>query len=120
MSRLRPAWKVPYICSEFKSLRLMDLKKFQRKYYSLRRRIGFIRDRFYTKKINFLYTFTRNSVVPEYLINKVLLVYNGKFFKKFTIKRFMVGMKVGSFSLTKKYGQIKFSDRKKKKKKGRR
>lgn len=46
---------------------------------------------------------SRNSVIPTSLINKTVLVYNGKEFKKVSITREKIGYKFGEFSFTRKH-----------------
>jgi len=57
---------------------------------------------------------TRNSIIPFFLINKAVIVHNGKFFKKLFITREKVGYKFGEFIFTK--NRPKLSKKKKKKK----
>ena len=45
----------------------------------------------------------KNSVIPEFMINKTVLVHNGKEFKNVTVTREKVGFKFGEFSVTRKY-----------------
>lgn len=46
---------------------------------------------------------SRRSAIPASLLGKTVLIYNGKDFKKLSIKREHLGFKFGEFSLTKKY-----------------
>lgn len=46
---------------------------------------------------------SRRSVIPGYLINKNVSIYNGKEFKKVKITREKVGYKFGEFCTTRKY-----------------
>jgi len=50
---------------------------------------------------------SRNSVIPSILINKQVLVYNGKIFKPVFITREKVGFKFGEFSFTRSKGKKK-------------
>jgi len=50
------------------------------------------------KKINKIWS--RRSVIPSYLIGKMVLIYNGKIFKKIFINREKVGYKFGEFCTT--------------------
>lgn len=52
---------------------------------------------FKNKNIKNLKIWDRCSVIPEFLIGKLVKVYNGKEFKKFFIHREKVGFKFGSF-----------------------
>jgi small subunit ribosomal protein S19 len=45
---------------------------------------------------------SRNSVIPSFLIGKTVCVHNGKEFKRFIITREKVGYKFGDFSFTRK------------------
>jgi len=42
----------------------------------------------------------RNSIIPFFLLNKSVVVYNGKFFKKLFITREKIGYKFGEFIFT--------------------
>ena len=68
----RSMWKGPYVASSV-------IKKFQSK----------------TKNFKI---WSRNSVIPEFMINKTVLVHNGKEFKNVTVTREKVGFKFGEFS----------------------
>jgi len=50
---------------------------------------------------------SRNSVIPSALINKQVLVHNGKAFKSVFITREKVGFKFGEFSFTRTKGTKK-------------
>lgn len=56
---------------------------------------------------------TRNSVIPESLVNQIVHVHNGKTFVKVFISREKVGFKLGEFAPTRKYTQ-KYDKNKKK------
>jgi len=43
----------------------------------------------------------RSSIIPSFLENKNVFVYNGKVFKKIFITREKIGYKFGEFALTK-------------------
>ena len=43
---------------------------------------------------------SRRSVIPSYLIGKMVLIHNGKIFKKIFINREKVGYKFGEFCNT--------------------
>jgi ribosomal protein S19 len=58
----------------------------------------------------------RNSAVPACLINKTVLVHNGRTFKKLTITREKIGFKFGDFVLTRVYYRKKKSIKKRIKK----
>ena len=73
----RSMWKGPYVASSV-------IKKFQ-------------------SKIKNFKIWSRNSVIPEFMINKTVLVHNGKEFKNVTVTREKVGFKFGEFSVTRKY-----------------
>lgn len=49
----------------------------------------------------------RSSVIPEFLLNKKVLVHNGKTFRPFYIKNTHCGLKFGEFSFTRKLKKIK-------------
>lgn len=46
---------------------------------------------------------SRNSVIPEFLLGQTVLVHNGKEFKNVAITREKLGYKFGEFSFTRKY-----------------
>ena len=46
---------------------------------------------------------SRRSVIPGFLMNSTVLVYNGKEFKKVVITREKVGFKFGEFCTTRRY-----------------
>jgi len=71
---MRPVWKLPYIESSF-------LKKNNLEW-----------DTFKTK--------TRDSVITYPYINKKLLVYNGKWYKKIKINKNHIGFKLGELAVT--------------------
>ena len=85
----RSVWKGPFVTSSI-------LKKFER------------------KKIKNLKIWSRNSVVPEFLIGQTVSVHNGKEFKNVIITREKVGFKFGEFSMTRKYNSKKKSSNKRK------
>lgn len=59
-----------------------------------------------------------NSVnVPKIFINTKILVYNGRYWNKKFINRYMVGFKVGEFIWTRKIAIFKNKQKKKKRKK---
>lgn len=45
-------------------------------------------------------SYNRSSVIPEILIGKIILVYNGKIHKNIKINREKIGYKLGEFSFT--------------------
>jgi small subunit ribosomal protein S19 len=47
---------------------------------------------------------SRSSSIPESLVGKSVLVYNGRSFVRVSIKRDRVGFKFGEFSFTRKVG----------------
>lgn len=53
---------------------------------------------FFKKKKNKIWS--RRSVIPSYLIGKMVLIHNGKIFKKIFINREKVGYKFGEFCNT--------------------
>ncbi len=55
-----------------------------------------------TKSKN-LKIWSRNSIIPEFLLGKTILVHNGKEFKNVVITREKIGFKFGEFSFTRKY-----------------
>ena len=69
----RSMWKGPYVASSV-------IKKSQSK----------------TKNFKI---WSRNSVIPEFMINKTVLVHNGKEFKNVTVTREKVGFKFENFQL---------------------
>jgi small subunit ribosomal protein S19 len=58
---------------------------------------------------------SRNSVIPEFLLGQTVFVYNGKEFKNVVITREKLGFKFGEFSFTRKYNVKQKSLKKKKK-----
>ena len=60
---------------------------------------------------------SRNSIIPFFLINTTVFVHNGKIFKKLVITREKVGYKFGEFVFTRKSNQLIKLKRKKSKKK---
>ncbi len=46
---------------------------------------------------------SRQSVIPAFLIGKTVSIYSGKEFKKVSITREKVGYKMGEFCTTRKY-----------------
>jgi len=57
---------------------------------------------------------SRNSVIPSFLIGKIVFIHNGKEFKKITITREKIGFKFGEFSST-RFFKAKKTDNKTKK-----
>ena len=53
---------------------------------------------------NNIKVWSRASVIPGFLINKAVQIYNGKSFKKLLIKREHIGFKFGEFCFTRAYG----------------
>jgi small subunit ribosomal protein S19 len=51
--------------------------------------------------------YCRSSSIPNFLINKYILIHNGKEFKKNFITRDKIGFKFGEFSPTIKKNKIK-------------
>lgn len=43
----------------------------------------------------------RNSIIPFFLLNKTVIVHNGKLFKKLFVTREKIGYKFGEFIFTK-------------------
>lgn len=54
------------------------------------------------KDIKDIKIWERNSVIPAFLINKLVFVHNGKEFKEITITPEKIGFKFGEFALTRK------------------
>lgn len=52
-------------------------------------------------------SWSRNSIIPGFLSNKKILVYNGRVFKSILINKSMVGSKLGEFSFTRSKGKPK-------------
>lgn len=70
--------------------------------------------KFYKKKNKNIWS--RNSTIPESLIDQSVLVHNGNKFIKTYITREKVGFKFGEFSYTRKFtSRIKNKNNKKKK-----
>jgi len=46
---------------------------------------------------------SRDSVIPEFLLGQTVLVHNGKEFKNVVVTREKLGYKFGEFSFTRKY-----------------
>lgn len=63
-----------------------------------------------------LKTYSRSSSIPSFLINKFVLVYDGKEFRKCYINREKVGYKFGEFSYSRKKNDVKKKFKKTKKK----
>ena len=57
---------------------------------------------------------SRNSVIPEFLLGKNVLVHNGKDFKSVVVTREKIGFKFGEFSFTRKYNAKQKSTKAKK------
>ena len=68
------------------------------------------------KKKRKLKTYSRSSCIPSFLINKFILIYDGKEFRKCYINREKVGYKFGEFSYSRKKNEVKKKFKKKKKK----
>ena len=84
----RSAWKGPYVAS------------------SIFKKIG-------VKRNKNIQIWSRNSVIPEFLIGQTVSVHNGKEFKNVTVTREKIGFKFGEFSLTRKYNVKKKVSKKK-------
>ena len=63
-----------------------------------------------------LKTYSRSSCIPSFLINKFILIYDGKEFRKCYINREKVGYKFGEFSYSRKKNEVKKKFKKNKKK----
>ena len=59
------------------------------------------------KKKKKLKTYSRSSCIPSFLINKFILIYDGKEFRKCYINREKVGYKFGEFSYSRKKNEVK-------------
>lgn len=55
---------------------------------------------------------SRDSVVPAFLIGKTVFIHNGKDFKKIKITREKVGFKFGEFSITRTFKSKKIENKK--------
>lgn len=53
------------------------------------------------KKINFF--FNKKTYIINILKNKYIFIYNGLFYKKFLIRSFFTGYRIGNFIFTKKF-----------------
>lgn len=60
-----------------------------------------------TKKVNKIKTYSRNSVITPNLINSIIDIHNGMRFFQITVKKDMVGHKLGEFAPTRKKPVIK-------------
>lgn len=60
----------------------------------------FIENSFFRKRKSNLNIWSRNSSIPASLLNKTVLVHNGKEFKKLLITREKIGFKFGEFVFT--------------------
>jgi small subunit ribosomal protein S19 len=69
------------------------------------------------KKKRKLKTYSRSSCIPSFLINKFILIYDGKEFRKCYINREKIGFKFGEFSYSRKKNEVKKNSRKIKKNK---
>ena len=71
-----------------------------------------------TKKIKKkkLKVYSRSSSIPNFLINKFILIYDGKEFRKSYITREKVGYKFGEFAYSRKKNDVKKKFKKVKKK----
>lgn len=58
---------------------------------------------FFKQKNN---VFSNKSVILVSLFEKKVQAYNGKSLKSFFIKRGMLGLKIGEFVLTRKFGKL--------------
>ena len=47
----------------------------------------------------------KNEAIPNFLIGKNILIYNGKIFKKINVTRNKVGYKFGEFITTRKFNK---------------
>jgi small subunit ribosomal protein S19 len=68
------------------------------------------------KKKRKLKTYSRSSCIPSFLINKFILIYDGKEFRKCYINREKIGFKFGEFSYSRKKNEVKKKFKKNKKK----
>jgi small subunit ribosomal protein S19 len=68
------------------------------------------------KKKKKLKTYSRSSCIPSFLINKFILIYDGKEFRKCYINREKIGFKFGEFSYSRKKNEVKKKFKKNKKK----
>jgi small subunit ribosomal protein S19 len=68
------------------------------------------------KKKRKLKTYSRSSCIPSFLINKFILIYDGKEFRKCYINREKIGYKFGEFSYSRKKNEVKKKFKKNKKK----
>ena len=59
------------------------------------------------KKKRKLKTYSRSSCIPSFLINKFILIYDGKEFRKCYINREKIGYKFGEFSYSRKKNEVK-------------
>lgn len=89
----RSKWKGPFISSNIIKIRT-----------SLKRNL----------KSNLL-IWSRNSIIPGFLINQRVLIHNGKVFRPILINQNMIGFKCGEFSLTRTRSNKKFKKEQKKK-----
>lgn len=58
--------------------------------------------------------YSRSSCIPSFLINKFVLIYDGKEFRKCYINREKIGYKFGEFSYSRKKNDVKKKFKKKK------
>ena len=63
-----------------------------------------------------LKVYSRSSSIPNFLINKFILIYDGKEFRKSYITREKVGYKFGEFAYSRKKNDVKKKFKKVKKK----
>ena len=68
------------------------------------------------KKKRKLKTYSRSSCIPSFLINKFILIYDDKEFRKCYINREKIGYKFGEFSYSRKKNEVKKKFKKNKKK----
>jgi ribosomal protein S19 len=56
-----------------------------------------------SNNITYKKNFYRNVNIPFFLVNKIVYIYNGKFFKKCNVFEEKIGYKFGDFSYTRKH-----------------
>jgi len=66
-----------------------------------------------TKKIP-IKTYSRSSMILPILLNKILLIHNGKKFIQVLVTPEMIGHKIGEFALTRAFFRFTKKDKKKK------
>jgi ribosomal protein S19 len=77
--RSRAGWKIPYISPIFFSKNFLKSKKF--------------------------YTNRRNTTIAPHFIGKKISVYSGKVLKTVSVKKLLVGGKLGQYSISKVFGE---------------